>query len=365
MRYKEDWEAAQRKFREFWARENHDRPLVTVKGLREDRKPTGIKAPDRLIDRWMDPEWLVRRGRAWCESTWFGGEAYPDLWPNLGPDVFAAFLGEEIEFGEDTSWARHSLASWNPRPRLAFDPDNRWWRAIEGLTEALVADARGDYFVGVTDIHPGMDALVSLRGPETLAMDLYDEPEAIKSAVADCFKALTAVYDRLYAISQKNLAGYSDWMNIWHPGRAFTTSCDFIGLISPKAFREFVEPEIRAELAFFDASIFHLDGPGALRHLDALLGIDELAGVQWVYGAGQPTAAHWLPVLRKIQAAGKCVQVTASPEDLPALCANLRPEGLILNMEKIPNDLSIKNFFTEAEARDILSFVERAYRERK
>ncbi len=52
------------------------------------------------------------------------------------------------------------------------------------MTEAIVADAKGDYFVGITDLHPGADGLVSLRGPENLCLDLYDHMEAIKKS---CF----------------------------------------------------------------------------------------------------------------------------------------------------------------------------------
>ena len=44
----------------------------------------------------------------------------------------------------------------------------------------MVKDAKGDYFVGMTDIHPGADALAALRGPENLCIDLIENPEIIK-----------------------------------------------------------------------------------------------------------------------------------------------------------------------------------------
>ncbi len=49
------------------------------------------------------------------------------------------------------------------------------------MTDALVEDARGDYLVGITDLHPGADGLVSLRGPEGLCMDLFDSPDMLLS----------------------------------------------------------------------------------------------------------------------------------------------------------------------------------------
>ena len=50
-------------------------------------------------------------------------------------------------------------------------------------------------------------------------------------------------------------------------------------------------------------------GPGELPHLDALLSIPELKGIQWIPGAGQPDYTQWPEVYRKIRAAGKLIQI--------------------------------------------------------
>ena len=52
-----------------------------------------------------------------------------------------------------------------------------------------------------------------------------------------------------------------------------------------------------------------MDGPGALVHLDSLLTIEELDGIQWVPGTGQGTTIRWLDVFRKIRDAGKLLQI--------------------------------------------------------
>ena len=99
-------------------------------------------------------------------------------------------------------------------------------------------------------------------------------------------------------------------------------------MISPDMFKEFILPELMEEIEWLDGkTIFHLDGPGALKHLDMLLEIPKLAGIQWVYGAGQPTAAYWVPVLKKIQAAGKLIHIHIVPEDLDVLLEEIKPEG--------------------------------------
>ncbi len=358
MRYKEDWDQIQKKYLEYWNLENHDRPLVTIRGTRDDVKRRHVAPPSPVLKEcWTDTAFVIDANRSYFESTFFGGEAYPVMWPNLGPDIFGAFYGADIEFGTDTSWAHPVLRDWNAAGDFIFDPENHWWRKIVSMTEAMVADCRGDYFVGITDLHPGCDGLVSLRGPEELAMDLYDNPEAVKKASAQFFEGFRTVLDELYRITKAVQTGSTNWLGVWHPGKWYVTSCDFIGMLSGDMYKEFVEGEIRAELDILDASIFHLDGPGALRHLDALLELPDLNGVQWCYGAGQPTARHWLPVLKKIQASGKTIHVSAAPDDLDALMSELKPEGLLLDISPCPNDMTARSF-TENEARDILRKVE-------
>lgn len=78
-----------------------------------------------------------------------------------------------------------------------------------------------------------------------------------------------------------------------------------------------------------DRCLYHLDGPQALRHLDALLEIDEIQAIQWVPGAGQDDWKKWIPVYRKIQDRGRSLQLVALPAtDIGLLMENLRPEGV-------------------------------------
>jgi hypothetical protein len=81
----------------------------------------------------------------------------------------------------------------------------------------------------------------------------------------------------------------------------------------------------------FGFDIFHLDGKGMLRHLDRLLEIPEIAAIQWVHGVGDDAPImQWLPVIRKIQAAGKGVIVDLQPHELEGFIAEMKPQGLYL-----------------------------------
>lgn len=124
---------------------------------------------------------------------------------------------------------------------------------------------------------------------------------------------------------------------------------DFSCFISKENFEDYVIPGLEVELDKLQASIYHLDGPGALRHLDRLLELEKLNGIQWVQGAGAPPAREWIQVYKKIQKAGKCIQAECEPEDIEPLCRELAPEGVHL----------ICYAKTEQEAKDLIALAEK------
>jgi hypothetical protein len=92
------------------------------------------------------------------------------------------------------------------------------------------------------------------------------------------------------------------------------------------------------ECRHMEANIYHLDGPGAIRHLESLCSIRELNAIQWICGAGKGPALKWLDLYKRIQALGKGIQILElQPNELGELTANLRPEGLWLDISGITN----------------------------
>ncbi len=342
---KKNWEETKKRYVEYWNRENHDRPLISVKAPKESCKY--IKVPERIDDCFLDPEYVISAGRASLESTYFGGEAYPILWPNLGPDIFGAFYGLDLKFAPGTSWAIHRFAEYD---NLHFIEDS-WYKKIKEMTKAMLTDSKGDYFVGITDLHTGTDGLASITGPQKLCIDMIDNPDSVKKGVDILFEGFKKVVNETYEMSLNYQTGSTNWLGVWHPGKWYVTSCDFSCMISNNMFKEFVLPELLNEIKHLDASIYHLDGPGALKHIDSLLDIAELKGIQWVYGAGQPSAKHWIPILKKIQNKGKLIHVSVTPDDITPLIENLRPEGVMFELW----------CSSEQEANDILKYVEKHY----
>jgi hypothetical protein len=116
-------------------------------------------------------------------------------------------------------------------------------------------------------------------------------------------------------------------------------------------------PVVLNEEAFsnrLDGVIYHLDGPGALKHLDRLLELPRLHGIQWTPGTGHPTGLHWLDLYKRIQAKGKAVHVSLAAPEVATAVRELKPEGLFINT----------GAGSVEEAERVLEDAERAIRER-
>ncbi len=227
--------------------------------------------------------------------------------------------------------------------------DGYYYKKTLEMTEALTEFAKDKFIVGITDLHAGLDALVGLRGPQDLCIDSIDTPEFLDKGAFAVLPGYKEVLSDHYNITSKYQGGTTNWMGIWHPKLWYVTSCDFSCMISEEMFSNHVMPELLEEIDFLDASVYHLDGPDALKHLDSLLEIKKLDGVQWVYGAGQPTASHWIPTIRKIQGAGKMVNIVAEPNELEILLKNVPPQGIMYNLTAA----------SEQEAKDLIAMAER------
>ena len=109
--------------------------------------------------------------------------------------------------------------------------------------------------------------------------------------------------------------------------------CDFSYMISPAMFERFVVPDLEACCGYLTHGFYHLDGKGEIPHLDLLLDIQRLRGIQWIPGDGQPTPEHWLPLLKRIRDGGKLCQVFVSPEGARRIVRELGGKGFSVRGE--------------------------------
>jgi hypothetical protein len=110
-------------------------------------------------------------------------------------------------------------------------------------------------------------------------------------------------------------------------------------MISPPMFETFCWQDNLECCAHVDHSLYHLDGPGAVRHVPLLLRLERLDCIQWIQGAGGPLPSQWLDLLRRIQAGGKSLQLYYGEShggdadlkrELDILCRALDPNRLFI-----------------------------------
>jgi len=68
-------------------------------------------------------------------------------------------------------------------------------------------------------------------------------------------------------------------------------------------------PDLISCCEHLEYGFYHLDGKGELPHLDQLISIERLRGIQWQPGDGQPLADGWLDIIAKIRNSGKRCQI--------------------------------------------------------
>lgn len=331
---KPDFDQAMRRVEAWFNHELLDRPPVRFTEHNADFAASHTLAahswPD-LKARWFDAEFQVDYFIEAIRGRTFYGETFPVFWPNLGPNVYAAFHGAELQYGEVTSWAEHCIHDWSDIARLKFSRDNPYFHGIEDLTRVAIDKCVGRFMVGYTDLHGSLDCVVDWRGPEQLCLDLMDCPEKVHELVRLADENFLATFDHFDTTLKAHGQMSITWMNIPSAGKMHIPSCDFTSMVSRHVFDEFFLPSMLKEVRHMTHNVFHLDGKGMLKHLDRILEIPEIQAIQWVHGVGDDAPIlQWLPVIRKIQAAGKGVVVDLQLEELEPLIATLKPDGLYL-----------------------------------
>ena len=346
-----DFETVLKRFDAFWRREILDRPPATVHvdSERTGKWPQKKHATQR--ERWLDVEYQVACVEAGFEHAVFAGEHFPAYHPNVGPDICATLWGAELEFAPDTSWAKPCLKSCAELLGRKPNYENVYWQTLRRLTDLSLERGRGKWITGVPDLHTNADALSALLNPEELCVEIAEDAATVAKACDHVTRFFPQMYEDFWKRIEAAGQACTSWTRIPFRGRYYNVQCDFICMISPKMAEQVVFPYLTAEVHYLERSIYHLDGPMALKHLDRLLQIPELGAIQWVYGAGQGPSSKWVDVYRRIQAGGKSLQLIADDlNDAQRVAEQIKPQGVWLT----PG-----GSYTRAEAEDFLKWLAR------
>jgi 5-methyltetrahydrofolate--homocysteine methyltransferase len=273
----------------------------------------------------IDPILDYYQGR--IEKQSYYGDSWPNWWPNFGPGIMAGFLGANVHQDENTVWFETPSPPQLTDIRPEYDADNFWWSWVKEITNAAVDRWGSQVTVAHTDLGGNLDIIASLRGTQNLLTDLYDAPENVDRLVQEITLLWQHYYDELYAFIQRANNGTTAWTPLWCTGRYYMLQCDFAYMISPRMFERFVMPDLESCCHHLDYGFYHLDGKGQIRHLEMLLSIKNLRGIQWVPGDGQSPASEWLPLLQRIRDADKLCQIYAKPREALDVVRELGGKG--------------------------------------
>lgn len=327
----ESYVATEKRFDAFFCGEVADRPPVgfTFQKTSEESVPPPKKEYASERDRWLDVEYRAAEANYWFDNTEYYADALPTYMPNLGPEIFSAMCGCPYHFRRETTWTEPCIIDLKKdADKGIFDRYNEYVGWIEKFTQELLKYSKDKFAVGFTDFHAGADHLAALRDPERLCVDLIENPEFVREKLKASYDEFFKLYEYFYHMITLGGEPATSWIGLVVDGRYNVVQNDFSCMVSNKMFVDFFLEGLICEVKHLDRSIYHLDGPDALRHLDTLLEIDDLDAVQWVPGAGNEGVGRWIKVYQKIQKAKKGIFLPADKSELDSIFANLKPDGI-------------------------------------
>lgn len=306
-----NWETVRENYRKWWADEL-GRPILPMvlwgadPGRSAPRNP--LLAFANCSDFSISPEQIVDRYDYELSCYEYHGDSFPIMqMMQFGPGVAAAFLGAELHNNKDTVWFHAPKQLPISEIHLSYDEGNVWLNRVKDIYRAGMKKWGGNVCMGMVDLGGILDILASHLTTEELAYALYDEPEEVRRLVNEIQRLWLRFYEEIYDII-KGQQGFTDWSSIYSEKPSYMLQSDFSYMISREMFDEFVKDELASTAARLSRPFYHMDGIGELKHLDSLLSIDTIAGIQWVPGEGDPVKQDWSEIYRRISAGGKKIQ---------------------------------------------------------
>jgi 5-methyltetrahydrofolate--homocysteine methyltransferase len=95
-------------------------------------------------------------------------------------------------------------------------------------------------------------------------------------------------------------------------------------------------------------SFYHLDGKGQIPHLEMLLSLEKLKGIQWIPGDGAPPPEQWPDLLRRIRDGGKLCQLYVTAAGALEILRTFGGKGFALAITDIADERQATEFLAAA-----------------
>jgi 5-methyltetrahydrofolate--homocysteine methyltransferase len=336
-----DWPRLERDWISWW-NGTLERPMIVLE-TRAQRAGIDWTSFDPFLTQFPEGtpiDVLLDHSQLVLEATHYYGDAYPKWDSNFGAGSVAAFLGAawHHDTAIPTTWFQGAQSESLADISIRVDSTNPMWRTVQAATGQAIDRWAAHGTICYADLGGNLDILASLRGTQDLLYDMCDVPDEVERLCRQITDAWLAYYDALDALIAPAPHGSSAWAPLWAPRRTYMLQSDFAYMVSPAVFERFVLPDLETCCAAIDHPFYHLDGKGQLKHLDMLLSIDKLRGIQWVPGAGQPPADQWPEVLHRIRAGGKLCQIYVDREGAFRVAREHGGKGFVIWIAELLTD---------------------------
>ena len=281
--------------------------------------------PATLEEKWFSSQHVLQTVHAALENCEYLLDAIPTRFINLGPGAMAPMLGGGYRLQPNTVWFDTDpiVSDFGDAPTLKLNREHIFYKSIKEQIDLLTADSQGAYKVSYTDIGGTLDIAASLRGTQYLLMDLVEYPDEVAAFCQQIDRCFMEYFNE-QTLWLKD-AGYTGWIPLVHNKTWYPMQCDFSAMISPSMFERIVLPSLEFVSSQMGTSVYHLDGPGEIVHLDMILSVPNIHAIQWV-----PLPAVYLEkgnyhqkfddelsldIYRRVRKAGRKVVLCGVPAD--------------------------------------------------
>jgi hypothetical protein len=322
--YKPDINEASKRWEAYWNGELLDRPVIVAACPKEGFAPKArLTYYDRVhknIDEILDDTLYNIRG------THFLAESVPGFWTSFGPDELSAFCGGTLEWNDasnmDTNWSAPFIEDWEQYLPIEIIEDSPLWMRMLDVYQKAAELYNGSVLCMPVDFHSNMDLLLGIRGAEKLLLDCVDTPELVDRAMVCARDIFSFVWEKIRTAARMDEFGY--WTGCYSEGSVNIISCDFSCMIGEEMFRRWVLPTIEYETSLVDHVFYHWDGPRALYQFEDLMGVEKIHTIGFVPDPFE-RRTQYIELYKRIQSAGKSVQVGGTIDELKLMHKELDP----------------------------------------
>lgn len=352
--YKENWNETKDRYTKWWNCEETDRPLMIVTAPKDksvdkseinpltrwqeggqSQEISKVNVNVQKTDwekQWTDVPFIFEKEEEKFSKIAYLGEAYPYVRAYLGPGSLGAFLGSKPGFGKDTIWYEPCYDSIE-NVNINLDKLSKWYRWSIKTTKVALERAKDKYIVAMPDLIENLDTIVELFGTENMLYYLIDNPNEVHRIQKQILPLWFEAFNEHFELIKDERGGNAfTAFGIWGPGKTAKVQCDFSAMISPEMYDEFVYPYLKQQCDGLDYSLYHLDGASAICHLDTVLKINSLKGLQWSPGASQPDGGDpcWDEIYKKALNAGKCIHAQMHASKVKDFIKRFGKKGVLI-----------------------------------